>query len=68
LLGGNMVRTERQLQAAYEKGEISLGAFHEVKQNWHRPPYQGYCQEKEPGQHVIYQMVLKKGEKWKLNI
>ena len=25
-----MVRTERQLQAAYEKGEVSLGEFHEA--------------------------------------
>ena len=25
-----MVRTEKQLQVAYEKGEISLGEFHEA--------------------------------------
>lgn len=28
-----MVRTERQLQAAYDKGKISLRAFHEALSN-----------------------------------
>ena len=49
-----MARTEKQLQAAYDKGKISLAEFHDALSKYrHCPPCQGYCQEKEPGQHVI---------------
>ena len=49
-----MARTEKQLQAAYEKEEISLVELHEaLSKIGTARACQGYCQEKEPGQHVI---------------
>jgi len=45
-----MTRTEKQLQAAYEKEEISLREFHESLSKIGAARHtQGYCQEKEPG-------------------
>ena len=55
-----MARTERQLQAAYEKGKISLREFHEALSKIGTARHARDIKEKEPGQHVIYQMVLKK--------
>jgi len=55
-----MARTEKQLQAAYDKGKISLREFHEALSKIGTAVMPGYCQEKEPGQHVIDKMVLKR--------
>ena len=39
-----MARTERQLQAAYDKGKISLKEFHEaLSKIGYCPACQGYC-------------------------
>jgi len=63
-----MARTEKQLQAAYENGKISLKEFHEALSKIGSARHARILQRKESGQYVIYQVVLKKGEKWKLNI
>jgi len=55
-----MARTEKQLQAAYDKGKISLREFHEALSKSALPAMPGILQRKRTGQHVIDKMVLKK--------